>query len=173
MLVGLSMGAVVARRYAGRYPGEAAGMVIVDHAFLNPVEKSPPPDPAPGPDQPPVLIHQEPIVLTVEDTSNFGNLPARDRELHRRAMSLGPPLPTVEMAEACLKEVPATLGKMPLAVVSTGNDLPAYLKLQTELLALSSSSRQFIADRSFHSVEIDQPEVVVRAIRTVVELSAP
>ena len=171
VLVGLSMGAVVARRYAREYPDETAGMVMVDHAFLNPVDKKVSVDPTPGPVsgqvQPPVLIHQEPIVLTVEDTSNFGNLPTRDRELHRWAMSLGPTLPTPEMAEACLAEVPATLGKMPLAVVSTGNSLPNYLKLQNELLGLSSNSTQFIADQSFHSVEIDQPEVVVRAIQKV------
>jgi pimeloyl-ACP methyl ester carboxylesterase len=166
VLVGLSMGAVVARRYAREYPDETAGMVIVDHAFLNPADK-PPAHPPPGPDQPPVLIYQAPIILTVEDTSNFNNLPARDQELHRWATSLGPALPTAEMAEACLAEVPATLGKMPLAVVSTGNALPNYLKLQTELLALSTDSTQFIADRSFHSVEIDQPEVVVRAIQKV------
>jgi pimeloyl-ACP methyl ester carboxylesterase len=167
VLVGLSMGAVVARRYAREYPDETAGMVMVDHAFLNPGDKKVSVDPAPGPNQPPVLIHQEPIVLTVEDTSNFGNLPARDQELHRWAMSLGPALPTAEMVEACLAEVPATVGKMPLAVVSTGNAVPAYLRLQRELLGLSSDSTQFIADQSFHSVEIDQPEVVVRAIRMV------
>ena len=34
VLVGLSAGAVVARLYAMSYPGEVAGMVLVDHAFL-------------------------------------------------------------------------------------------------------------------------------------------
>ncbi len=149
-------------------------MAIVDHAFLNPIEQKPPAAPASGPDQPPVLSYQAPIVLTVEDMSSFNNLPARDRELHRWAMSLGPALPTAEMAEACLAEVFGKLGKMPLAVVSTGNTLPAYLKLQADLLALSSNSTQFIAGQSVHSIEIDQPDVVVRAIRKVIQkLAAP
>lgn len=63
-----------------------------------------------------------------------------------------------------------TLGSVPLVVVSTGNDLPNYKKLQTELLSLSTRSKQLFADRSFHSVEIDQPEVVVDAIRQVVDM---
>jgi hypothetical protein len=58
-------------------------------------------------------------------------------------------------------------GDKPLAVVSTANDAPNYPKLQAQLLALSGNSRQFIADRSFHAVEMSQPEVVVAAIRSV------
>jgi pimeloyl-ACP methyl ester carboxylesterase len=178
ILVGLSIGAVVARRYAVEYPEEVSGIVMVDHAFTHPVD-----DPKPGNsiaqtglDSPPVLISKVPIVLSVEDTSNFNNLPARDREFHRWAMSLGPALPTPEDADACLAEVEAAtrgrnapLGLKPLAVVSTGNVVPNYLKLQTTLLSLSRRSRQFVAEDSFHSVEIDQPEVVTNAIRWVVD----
>lgn len=54
--------------------------------------------------------------------------------------------------------------------MSTGNDLPNYKKLQSELLSLSSRSKQLIADGSFHSVEIDQPDVVVNAIRQAVDM---
>lgn len=76
VLVGLSIGALVARLYQQRYPGEVRGMVIVDHAFLDPV---PEPDSnrdvaVPGLDSPPILISKTPIVLTVEDISNFNNL---------------------------------------------------------------------------------------------------
>jgi len=85
-------------------------------------------------------------------------------------------LPTVETAEDCLSRLKETsetahpLGNMPLVVVSTGNALPNYKKLQAELLSLSSRSRQLMAEKSFHSVEIDQPEVVVDAIRQVVSM---
>jgi pimeloyl-ACP methyl ester carboxylesterase len=78
VLVGLSIGACVARLYAAEYPAEVAGMVIVDHAFF------PDPDPdagkhqagsSAGLDSPPVLIEQTPIEITVEDSSKFANLP--------------------------------------------------------------------------------------------------
>lgn len=66
----------------------------------------------------------------------------------------------------------ARLGDIPLVVVSTGNDNPKYRKLQNELLALSSRSKQMMAENSFHSVEIDQPEIVIAAIRMVFEESS-
>jgi len=178
VLVGLSVGALVARLYASLYPSEVAGVVIVDHAFID--VGDPPPARSSssfaGLDSPPVLIHQTPIVLTVEDTSNFRKLPESIQELHRWADSLKPALPTVETAQDCLVQLKGTsqaanpLGNRPLVVVSTGNDLPNYKKLQTELLALSGRSRQLMANSSFHSVEIDQPEVVVEAIRQVVNM---
>src|SRR5581483_4291009 len=70
VFVGLSYGALVARYYASQYPDEVAGIVMVDHAFLDP--NSMPPEPEPGA---PVLISQTPIVLTMEDISNFQKLP--------------------------------------------------------------------------------------------------
>ena len=181
VLVGLSVGALVARLYASLYPSEVAGMVIVDHAFIDvgwdtrSGNSSPQPDS--GLDSPPVLIQKTPIVLTVEETSDFSKLPKPIQELHRWAESLKPALPTVETAEDCLAQLKGTgrdaqpLGKTPLVVVSTGNDHPNYKKLQTELLSLSNRSKQVIADRSFHSVEIDQPAVVVNAISQVVRMA--
>jgi pimeloyl-ACP methyl ester carboxylesterase len=178
VLTGLSIGGLVARLYAARYPDDVAGMVIVDHAFLNPGGETPvnTSTSRPGLDSPPVLISQTPIVLSVEDISHFENLPARTRDLHRWAMSLHPGLPTVETAEGCIADVDAAtrnlaqpLGDMPLAVVSTANTSPNYSKLQAMLLGLSRNSKQFLADKSLHAVEIDQPDVVIRAIHEVVD----
>jgi pimeloyl-ACP methyl ester carboxylesterase len=178
VLTGLSIGGLVARLYAARYPDDVAGMVIVDYAFLNPGSGIPTSTPTSRPDldSPPVLISQTPIDLTVEDIAHFENLPPRARDLHRWAMSLHPALPTVETAEACTADVDAAagnraqpLGSMPLAVVSTVNGSPNYPKLQTMLLGLSRNSKQFMAEKSFHAVEIDQPDVVVQAIRETVD----
>lgn len=178
VLVGLSIGGLVARHYVYQYPGEVSGVVIVDHAFLDPVDDPPKPGgaAAPGRDSAPVLISQTPIVLTMEDISNFNNLPERNRQWHRWAMSLHPNMPTVETAQACVadleaktKNVERPLGDRPLAVVSTGNDSRNYAKLQSELLRLSRNSRQIFAPKSFHAVQIDQPEIVIQAILQVVE----
>jgi pimeloyl-ACP methyl ester carboxylesterase len=176
VLVGLSIGACVARLYAAEFPAEVAGMAMVDHAFL------PKPEPHSrklsgnfaGLDSPPVLLEQTPIDVTVEDSSRFENLPPSARALHRWAMSINPRRPTAEDAEDCLAQLKGarTLGDIPLVVVSTGNEAPGYAQLQSELLALSHRSWQMKAERSFHSVEIDQPEVPIAAILWVVRLTA-
>jgi len=169
VLIGLSIGGCVARLYAAQYPDEISGMVIVDHAF------SPDPPPAASGERgttAPVVIYQAPIVVRTEDISNFKQLPESAQQLHRWAMSLHPVLPTWEDAEECLAQVKSQgfpLGDRPLAVVSTNNQARGYARLQKELLGLSRNSTQVFAGRSFHAVEIDQPEVVVAAIRKVIE----
>ena len=168
LLTGFSVGALFARLYAKTYPDEVAGLVFIDHAFLP--AKSAPPLVASGPDSPPAVIFAPPIEFGVEDEPGFNKLPPAVRELHRWAASRSPERPTVELAEQCLALVKdSKLGDRPLAVVSTANDTDGYSKLQRNLLALSNHSRQLIADKSFHSVEITQPEVVIDAIRTTLE----
>jgi pimeloyl-ACP methyl ester carboxylesterase len=176
VLTGLSIGGCVVRLYAAEHRSDVAGMVIVDHAFQ--------PDPPSNKstlgsgsdlDAPPVLIVQTPVLVTVEDSSKFSQLPERIQQLHRWAMSLNPKLPAWNDAEDCLSQLktavrgPYPLGDMPLAVVSTDNQAPGYDRLQEELLALSHASSHFVAEHSFHAIEIDAPDVVVAAIRKVVE----
>jgi pimeloyl-ACP methyl ester carboxylesterase len=177
VLAGLSIGALVARWYASRYPREVAGIVLIDHPFVESAANSPAAAPSipPGLDTPPVLLSQTPIQMA-EDESDFQSLPPEARELHRWAASLPRVRPTLETAEECLAEIevrtgrdPSPLGSAPLAVVSTGNQNLSYLDLQAKLLALSRDSRQVIASRSGHSIEWDQPEAVVDAIRQVVQ----
>ena len=58
----------------------------------------------------------------------------------------------------------------PLVNVSTDMDRnPDYVKLQTELLALSQNSKEIIAENSGHFVIIDGPDVVTDAISHVVQ----
>src|SRR5436309_10547116 len=77
VLVGHSLGALVARLYAGQYPDEVAGMVFVDHAF----------HPA-FPSVPKVLPPATPPMTLapgggggIESDLNFSKLSSRDREL--------------------------------------------------------------------------------------------
>jgi len=46
---------------------------------------------------------------------------------------------------------------------------PDYAKLQTELLSLSQNSKQIVAEKSGHFVIIDRPDVVIDAIRQVLQ----
>jgi pimeloyl-ACP methyl ester carboxylesterase len=62
------------------------------------------------------------------------------------------------------------LEDLPLIVLSAGRPIDAlWGEMQHDLLPLSSRSRQIVAFDSGHSVEFDQPEVVVNAIRDLVE----
>jgi pimeloyl-ACP methyl ester carboxylesterase len=178
VLVGFSIGGLVARLYASRYPQEIAGMVVVDHAFLD-TRSNPPPNvngsiAAAHLDSPPVPVSNIPLALDLEDDENFSRLPERDQGLHRWALSIHSLRPTSEMAAECFSEIEASeqsgsypLGNKPVAVVSTLYDSRSYAELQHKLLMLSRNSEQFIAGNSSHMVIIDQPEIVVQAIQQV------
>jgi pimeloyl-ACP methyl ester carboxylesterase len=70
----------------------------------------------------------------------------------------------------------AALGDLPLAVVTHGKPFPgpfavlekSWAQGQAKLAALSTDSVLLVADRANHMVQLDQPEVVIEAIRSVV-----
>jgi pimeloyl-ACP methyl ester carboxylesterase len=178
ILVGYSVGAQWARLYAAKYPNDIVGMVIVDHAFI-PAQVAPRQGThahsSPQNYSPPALISEAPIVMDYQDDLNFSKLPKFDQELHIWALSENPIQPDYEMAEDCFADLaavtrksPFPLGDMPLAVISTGNETPGYLRLQTALLALSHRSEHVIAWNSTHMVLIDEPEVVTGSILKIV-----
>jgi pimeloyl-ACP methyl ester carboxylesterase len=167
VLVGLSIGALVARLYAARFPGEVAGIVLADHPYLESgAESIPAATPQSNFDTPPVLLSQTPIVLDRGD--DLKALPPRDQQLHQWAVSLHPVQATLATARTCLALIEGSVHArsltIPVVVVSTGNRNLAYLKLQENLMALSDHSRHVIAERSGHSIELDQPEAIVQAI---------
>jgi pimeloyl-ACP methyl ester carboxylesterase len=188
VMVGHSLGALVARIYAGRFPEETAGIVFVDHASdfralmpqnpKSPRGEAPASAPSASPKPLPPVGGQ---VHGIEDDPNFSKLSARDRELHlwgmaqvRNQMALRTneninPQCFAE-AEAFAKDHPHPLGERPLVDVSTDEMRTAeYVRLQEELLALSQNSKEIIADKSTHFVIIDRPDVVVDAISQVVQ----
>lgn len=176
VLVGFSIGGLVARLYAARYPSEIAGMVLVDHAFIETGGESAAAKALPkrsDVDTPPVLISQTPIALDLQDDRNFAKLPEEDQARHRWALSVSD-RPTPEMAARCFSEVsedePSSfpIGSKPLVVISTNYESLQYAELQRKLLRLSRNSVQLVAQNSTHMVIIDDPEIVVKGIQKVV-----
>jgi pimeloyl-ACP methyl ester carboxylesterase len=113
VLVGHSLGALVARLYAGQYPNEVAGVVFVDHAIAM-INRRPPPAggaaaPPPMPPPPSSPPGGGKIDIRVEDDPTFSKLSARDRELHLwattqvrdKAASTGNPLDTHVVRLCC------------------------------------------------------------------------
>jgi pimeloyl-ACP methyl ester carboxylesterase len=175
VLVGHSLGALVSRLYAAEYAGEVAGMVIVDHATqLEKIGLSPDRSAAPG-----ILPSSRGLAPLAEirpsPDADFQKLPEPDYQLHLWA-DAQPRFAQVmkrnlEMVSDCINEVKAAtqneavpLGARPLVTVSQ----PATKRLHEQLLMLSSDSEFVLAVNSGHSVMVDRPDVVIEAIREVV-----
>ena len=183
VLVGHSLGALVARLYAGRYPDEVAGMVFVDHAITFPLKiLAPPPSVATTAPAPPPKASGPSGGGGIESDPNFSKLSPRDRDLHLWFMSQARNQRTLQsnheimpecvaQADAISKEHPHPLGHKPLVDVSTdeGAHSPDYAKLQADLLSLSENSKQLVAENSSHFIIIDRPDVVIDAIKQAVQ----
>jgi pimeloyl-ACP methyl ester carboxylesterase len=196
VLVGHSLGALVARLYAGQYPNDVAGLVFVDHAMAMINRRSPsggatmdPPPMSPAP-PPPGGVK---MAAGMEDDPNFGKLSARDREFHLWASKqvrgkadspgklpggLDMLLDCVAQADAIGKDQSHPLGDKPLVDISAGNapPIPAaeqwrtkYTELHSKLLSLSVNSKELVAENSGHFIIIDRPDVVIDAIGLVVQ----
>jgi pimeloyl-ACP methyl ester carboxylesterase len=169
VLVGHSLGALVARLYASRYPDEVAGMVIADHAasFTHGEKLGPK-----------LVIRQpaQPSGKPADPNAGFDKLPERDYRLHVWANSLPGRSQVMkrnfEMAGECSRDVEAAtanvvnpLGDKPFIALSHS----LAQELHTQLLSLSTNGRQVIAGNSGHYVMVDRPDAVIGAIREVVE----
>ena len=72
---------------------------------------------------------------------------------------------------------PGSLGNLPLVVIRQGEDLPPEAPevlqeagdmmqdVQQDLMRLSSHARMVVAEKSGHQIILDQPGVVVKAIK--------
>jgi pimeloyl-ACP methyl ester carboxylesterase len=196
VLVGHSLGGVVARLYAAQYPDEVAEVVFVDHAFAmihgRPSSGAPATTATTAPPMPPPPVSAPvgKISMGMTDDPNFSKLPTGDIELHRwwaaQAQGAPPSMADLDMLLDCIAEADASikdqthpLGDKPLVDVTAGNMPPVppamaekqaskYAELQTKLLSLSSNSKQLTAENSGHFIIIDRPDVVIDAIEQVV-----
>jgi len=185
-LVGHSMGGYTVRLYASLYPSEVVGMVLIDASHPDQENRFPP-----------ELKNIEGTWLREAEfltyTMPFG-IPRLmglcDDEPAQRAAECN--WHTAREVVAELKALPESaaqtaatgpLGDMPLAVLSHDPDKPsaelppdlakptndAWEKMQEELSRLSTRGTQTIAENSAHYIQIDRPDVVIEAIRKVVE----
>lgn len=179
VLVGHSLGALVARLYAAKYPDEVAGMVIVDHAFVGglvlPAANS-------QRNSPPLLFSPPKVHIPsgIPVDRDFEKLPSVDYQLQLWANSL-PGISKImqrnfQMVPECSSEVEtasqkkvAPFSDKPLIVLRTGTTLPGYEDLQKSLLALSTNSKEVLAENSGHHIMVDRPDLVISAIRDVEE----
>ena len=186
VVVGHSMGGFDVRVFAGLYRNEVVGMVLVDSSHPDQDNRFPP-----------ELKNMEGSWLReaefLEYTMPFGVprlLGLCDQDPAQRAAECNFRSAREGVAElkafsesAAETAASPSLGDLPLAVLShdpnkPSADLPADLakptndaweKMQEELAHLSTRGTQAVAKDSSHYIQIDRPDVVIDAIRNIVE----
>ncbi len=192
ILVGHSFGGINVRLFAQQYPDEVSGIVLVDSAHTEQGARLPFLQ-----DTADRAISQFRslstmssfglIALMPENIPNYG-LPEETYKQYQAVLA------TTAYFDVAIAETSAfysstdkelkSLGDLPLIVLSHGHpDLSLGLskaeqnqfeqewaKMQSELTQLSSNSKQVIADQSSHYIQLDQPDLVIDAIR---ELAQP
>jgi len=195
VLVGHSLGGMLMRVYAHNYPDEVDGMVLVDsyheqRPIRNPeltklnqdasgqfrmfgllsstglMALAPQTIPNPG-------LHDDTYAQLQAITATTGYFKMFLAELN-----------AVEASSAEVRALNLTsLGNMPLIVLSAGNlgSIPSLSNAenqhlleemqaqQSELAALSSNSKQIIAEQSGHNIQLDQPDLVIESIREMLD----
>ena len=184
VLVGHSIGGIVARHYAAQYPGDVSGVVLVDSAHEEQFQRFP----KSVVDATKAGLEQ---LKTLEKLVGLGfsglasrfvpletRLPPTIAETLRSFMvadtrQVAATRGEIEELMKGTTSPVATLGALPLVVVSRGKaemdqeTERIWTTLQLELAALSTNSRRIIATGSKHGIQLDEPQVVVEAIRQV------
>lgn len=194
VLVGHSFGGINMRLYARRYPEQVAGMVLIDSAHERQLEVLPGAAEAATAtiEQFQSLIPLQNLGMLALMPQSIPNRGFTDEALanYRSVLATKPYFATaiaeIEGFEASLEEVATAginnIGDLPLIVLSRGQadpapglteeetrELASSWKYLQELLAdLSPRSTHLIAENSGHYVHIDQPELVIDAIRRAV-----
>jgi len=183
VLVGHSLGGLPTRVFTHEYPTEVAGVVLIES--MNPGQsKDFPADVESQSTAHSTVLSMMPLTARLGIVrlfaGQFGFELALSPETAKAytAFSVTPRFFQTSLDEYAglprsLAQAAAvkTFGDLPLIVVTRGRDLyPDWEAWQAELLDLSSNSRQLIAEKSGHKIEVEQPQAAVEAIVQMVEL---
>ena len=165
VLAGHSFGGFIARLYASTYPDEVVGLVLVD-AYSELLEDVMPPERW----QALVRLNQALGSDTVIPIPGYGDVETigygADNAVMREAVATSPlrPMPLAVLAHGKPFAVPEGMEGF------TTDELEGYLLAGNEAQAtLVPNARFCVATESGHDIHQDQPELVIEAIRQVVE----
>jgi pimeloyl-ACP methyl ester carboxylesterase len=186
VLVGHSMGGFDVRLYASLYLSEVAGMVLVDSSHPEQQKRFPP---ALNDMDATWLREQEFFEFTmpfgIPRLLGFCGNDAEARTAECNFHSAREAVAELKaVSESAAQTAPTgSLGNLPLAVLSHDPDTPqpdlpedlvkptndAWQQMQEELAHLSTKGTQVIAKNSGHYIQLDRPDLVIEAIRKVVD----
>jgi pimeloyl-ACP methyl ester carboxylesterase len=185
VLLSHSMGGILARRFAVRYPGTVAGMVLVDSSHENqancrgvygwPYGRS---------DYYKNALKWQCYVLGVRRLrAALGLLKELDDDtaseaVPEHAAAYRASMLSSRERRAVISELllmsrlsgsPPPLGSLPLTVITAGkNQAPGWREMQDELAALSDDSVHIVADGAGHYVHHNAAEVITEAVKDIV-----
>lgn len=164
VLVGHSVGGLIARLFAHRYPRDTVGLVLVESMHegeFDRVGSALPPSP-----------HDEP--LEVQRFRYFSTVGWRRPSTTPGNIDL-----PASFAQA---RAASTLGDLPLRVLSAGKAMPASMpeplnsamqrlhdEVQRELMRLSSRSRHIAVAGCGPAIPHDDPQAIVEAVQSIIE----
>jgi pimeloyl-ACP methyl ester carboxylesterase len=165
VLVGHSLGGIIVRLYAHQNPGEVAGLVLVDSAHEDQFALMSPHFPAPFPGEPDSLTQLRAFWTAGWSDPNRNGEGVDFLATRTQAQTIG------------------SLGDTPMLMLTgadwikqapPGSEDGARLQarwegLQSEIMQLSSHAQQILVKSSGHFIQREQPEVIVAAIRQMVE----
>ncbi len=150
VLVGHSFGGMNVRLYASQFPSEVVGMVLVDSVHEDEMDRW-------MEMMPPEIKRQ----LPPDDEALRKRLAVSEAQV--RAANWHSDIPLIVLTHGILSPNDYGIASM----VAKGEQL--RLEMQEALARLSSKSNHIIAEKSGHYIQRDQPELVIDAIRQVVE----
>jgi pimeloyl-ACP methyl ester carboxylesterase len=177
VLAGHSIGGIIARRYAVRYPGDVAGLVLIDSSHEDQVHRY-------------IAVEGRwvnPPVTTATSILKMAAVPLGLRRLLPRKPSRTAPPGLVGASRAInltrrrrragiretvlfagLNGTPPDLGDLPLTVLTAAGRDATWNAMQAELAATSTASTHLIAGHGWHFLQQDNPDFVSAAIRDMV-----
>ena len=162
VLVAHSLGGLFARLYASTYPNDVAGLVLVD-AWSEAMPK------LLGPEQWAAYVTLSdpppPGLESYRDLERIDFAAASERMEQEAAQSPLYGLPLFVLSRAKPVALPP---KVPAGFSQTAFEA-AWRKGQDQLAALLPDARHVIATESDHYIQIEQPDLVVDAVRQVVD----
>jgi len=190
VLVGHSYGGFVAKLFASQHPEDVAGMVLVDVPHHRKWVK-------PSASEQRRIERGARIARVAALLAHFGVTRLLFRLAGRRGIESLPDLLrklsrssretirsfwvrpwTLQALSSLIEEAPRSaallessardLGDRPLAVLTASSPSPERIRDQEEVAGLSRCSRHVIAQKSGHWIPLDEPALVVEAIREVV-----
>jgi pimeloyl-ACP methyl ester carboxylesterase len=183
IIAGQSLGGIVACRFQARYPADVTGMLLVDSSHEDQSRRfgwwT-----GTGAHLWYAARRQSRVLGARRLAASLGRLSAVDyasliRETvpeytgAARAITLSSKQRKIVVREqvlaARLRGRPQDLGNLPLTVISAASRWPVWSGMQDELAALSSDSVHMTAVNAGHNVHIDEPLLVVQAIRDLAQ----
>ena len=179
VLVGHSFGGLVVQLYASRFPGEVAGMVLVDSSHPNQARRPG------GLDRMGHVAFRLKLLAPLGIARLMIDVPGGDPESRpssvrtmekevlattRSFRALASELEGLRESLNLAAENRPRLGRKPLVVLAEGRrKMEFWHAMQEQLTELSDSSEWQVVDGSGHFIHQDEPGIVVDAVRRVVE----